>query len=276
MEVALPKVMSRSEFLDWAQSREGRYEFDGLQPVAMTGGSLGHNQITLAIHRALDRRLAGGPCRPLGPDAGVATIADVIRYPDAVVTCSRFSRSEHLVPAPVIVFEVVSPGSLRIDRVVKLREYQAVPSIRAYVIVESDAPAVTVLSRDHDGDTFRAAGLTEDDDLILAAIDTSIPMAEIYAAIDFEAVTVSVTSLFKDEGGASGGDLDGETGLFDQAVALVAREGKASTSFIQRHLSIGYNRAAKLIEQMEKEGIVSPANHVGRREVLVRRTGDEE
>ncbi len=70
------------------------------------------------------------------------------------------------------------------------------------------------------------------------------------------------------------GANDGEKGLFDQAVDVVSREGKASTSFIQRHLSIGYNRAAKLIEQMEKEGIVSPANHVGKREVLVRRSDD--
>ncbi len=69
---------------------------------------------------------------------------------------------------------------------------------------------------------------------------------------------------------------EGEQGLFDQAVSLVAREGKASTSFIQRHLQIGYNRAAKLIEQMEKEGIVSAANHVGKREVLVRRTNDDD
>jgi DNA segregation ATPase FtsK/SpoIIIE, S-DNA-T family len=72
------------------------------------------------------------------------------------------------------------------------------------------------------------------------------------------------------------GASDGEKGLFDQAVAVVAREGKASTSFIQRHLNIGYNRAAKLIEQMEKEGIVGAANHVGKREVLVRRTGGDE
>jgi S-DNA-T family DNA segregation ATPase FtsK/SpoIIIE len=70
--------------------------------------------------------------------------------------------------------------------------------------------------------------------------------------------------------------LDGDKSLFDQAVAVVAREGKASTSFIQRHLTIGYNRAAKLIEQMEKEGIITPANHVGRREILVRRTHEEE
>ncbi|MCW8087054.1 DNA translocase FtsK 4TM domain-containing protein [Roseococcus sp. MDT2-1-1] len=70
------------------------------------------------------------------------------------------------------------------------------------------------------------------------------------------------------------GASDSEKSLFDQAVAVVTREGKASTSFIQRHLNIGYNRAAKLIEQMEKEGVVSPANHVGKREVLARRTED--
>ena len=73
--------------------------------------------------------------------------------------------------------------------------------------------------------------------------------------------------------------LDGEEGegegvLYQQALAIVYRERKASTSFIQRHLRIGYNRAARLIDQMEQDGIVSPANHSGKREVLVR--GPEE
>jgi S-DNA-T family DNA segregation ATPase FtsK/SpoIIIE len=72
------------------------------------------------------------------------------------------------------------------------------------------------------------------------------------------------------------GSSDSDKSLFDQAVAVVAREGKASTSFIQRHLNIGYNKAAKLIEQMEKEGIVGTANHVGKREILVRRTHEDE
>ncbi len=76
--------------------------------------------------------------------------------------------------------------------------------------------------------------------------------------------------------GITGGNTSAEGNLYDQAVSLVAREGKASTSFIQRHLQIGYNRAAKLIEQMEKEGVVSSANHVGKREVLVRRERDED
>ena len=56
--------------------------------------------------------------------------------------------------------------------------------------------------------------------------------------------------------------------LYDKAVAIICREGKASTSFVQRHLQIGYNRAARIIEKMEKEGVVSPADRVGRREVL--------
>lgn len=67
----------------------------------------------------------------------------------------------------------------------------------------------------------------------------------------------------------SGGNENAEADMYSEAVDIVTREGKASTSFIQRHLSIGYNRAAKLIEQMEKEGIISRADHVGRRKVLV-------
>ncbi len=68
-------------------------------------------------------------------------------------------------------------------------------------------------------------------------------------------------------GADSGGSGDQ---LYDQAVALVCRERKASTSFVQRHLQIGYNRAARIIERMESEGVVTPANHVGKREVLGR------
>ena len=68
------------------------------------------------------------------------------------------------------------------------------------------------------------------------------------------------------------GEDDAESGdmLYRQAVAVVCREGKASTSFVQRHLQIGYNRAARIIERMEAEGVVSAANHVGKREVLAR------
>ncbi|MFA6021857.1 MAG: DNA translocase FtsK [Rhodospirillales bacterium] len=88
-----------------------------------------------------------------------------------------------------------------------------------------------------------------------------------------EAVTEEEEGDFGAAGGGSGGGSGDD--LYDQAVALVAREGKASTSFIQRHLQIGYNRAARLIERMEAEGVVGKPNHVGKREILVRQTRDD-
>ncbi|MBI1200501.1 MAG: cell division protein FtsK [Phenylobacterium sp.] len=97
----------------------------------------------------------------------------------------------------------------------------------------------------------------------------------------------AVAKFLRDQGVPSyldevtaGGDEDGEAGdlglggeesndLYDRAVAVVTRDGKASTSYIQRRLQIGYNRAASLIERMEQEGVVGPANHAGKREILV-------
>ncbi len=70
---------------------------------------------------------------------------------------------------------------------------------------------------------------------------------------------------------ASPGSMDAEESgdLYDRAVAIAPRDKKCSTSYIQRRLSVGYNKAASLVEQMEREGVVSPANHSGKREILI-------
>ena len=65
------------------------------------------------------------------------------------------------------------------------------------------------------------------------------------------------------------GGTPADDALYDQAVAIVAKDRKCSTSYIQRKLSVGYNKAAKLVEMMEEQGVVTQANHVGKREVLV-------
>ncbi len=83
-----------------------------------------------------------------------------------------------------------------------------------------------------------------------------------------------VTEMREDDAGEGGAfDLGGNTNsgdaLYDKAVAVVLRDRKASTSYVQRRLQIGYNRAATLIERMEEEGVISSANHAGKREILV-------
>ena len=75
----------------------------------------------------------------------------------------------------------------------------------------------------------------------------------------------SVSSSSGDESNISVGESDE---LYNEAINIVKSEGKASTSFLQRKLQIGYNRAARIIDMMEEKGIVSKANHVGKREVL--------
>ena len=81
-----------------------------------------------------------------------------------------------------------------------------------------------------------------------------------------------VTASAEEDDGEGGGDLFGEgaggSDLYDQAVAVVTRDRKASTSYIQRRLQIGYNRAASLMERMEREGVVGAANHAGKRDIL--------
>jgi len=103
-----------------------------------------------------------------------------VRYPDAVVTCSKFNARDRLVPNPVIVFEVVSPTSVHMDHVIKLHEYQAVSTIRRYIIVESDTAAITLHARDQDRVAFDAGKLGYSDTIRLPEIGIEIPVASIY------------------------------------------------------------------------------------------------
>jgi Uma2 family endonuclease len=179
--------MTRGQFLDWAQARDERYEFDGFQPVAMTGGTINHNVITLNIHRALHARLQGTGCRPFGPDVGVATIGDAVRYPHGVVTRTKVPGTDRRVPGVVAVFEVISPASGLIDRIDKVREYHAVPSIRRYVMLESTSIGLTVLARRGEGDQWTATTLIAGETLQMPELGIEIPVTELYQGTDLPA-----------------------------------------------------------------------------------------
>ena len=185
MNAPLRKAWTQEEFFSWAERQEPRYEFDGFQPVAMTGGTINHDRITRKLNRSLDTRLGTGPCEPLGPNAGVETAGKAVRYPDALVTCSKVEGEGYVVPGVVVVFEVISPSSSRIDRIVKLREYAAIPSVRRYVILESTTIGLTVFERSGPDEMWRAAALTKDDILRMPEIGIEIPVAEFYEGMAF-------------------------------------------------------------------------------------------
>ena len=84
MTLALRKVMTRQEVFDWAATQDARDGFDGIEPVAMTGGNLGHGRVMRNIGFQLTNRLRGETCGLLGLDAGGATVGNAVRDPDAV------------------------------------------------------------------------------------------------------------------------------------------------------------------------------------------------
>ena len=136
---------------------------------------------------ALRQRLRGDAMPRARPDAAIATVGEAVRHPDALVTCSPVPGNAHLVPSPVVVFEVLSPGSGRIDRIVKLREYLAVPSILRYVLLEWSGAALTVLEREPGAGQWTATALAETDTLRLPEIGAEIPVGEFYQDVDLPA-----------------------------------------------------------------------------------------
>lgn len=186
MNVALRK-WTQEEFFVWAESQDTRYEFDGFQPVAITGGTSGSSAIGVNLIVSLHGKLRGSGCRPLGPDAGVETVSRAIRYPNALVTCTKFDRNVKVIPSVIAVFEVVgsTAESSRRDRIIKVREYAAVPSIRRYVIVESSSAGLTVMERSSPEQPWQVTTLTGDDILRIPEIGVEIPVSEFYEGISF-------------------------------------------------------------------------------------------
>jgi Uma2 family endonuclease len=184
MNLAVRKPMTLAEFLTWEERQEQRYEFDGSEPVAMTGGTAGHATVQRNLAIALGGRLRGKPCQFYGSDLKIQVAENHIRYPDGMVVSSHVDRSAKVVPDPIVIFEVLSPGTAAKDRIVKAREYQATPSVQRYVMLEQERVGATVLVRAKDG--WSALILKDDDTLEMPEIGLAIPLAEFYEGLTFE------------------------------------------------------------------------------------------
>src|SRR5271165_7534006 len=184
MNLAVRKPMSLAEFLEWEERQELRYEFDGVEPFAMTGGSLRHAAIQRNLAMAIGSRLRGKPCQFFGSDLKIQAAESSSRYPDGMVLCSDMDPSLKIVRNPVVIFEVLSPSTADNDRIVKAREYQATPSVKRYVMLEQARVGATVHIRAQDG--WSVLVLKDDDILDMPEIGLEIPLAEFYEGLDFE------------------------------------------------------------------------------------------
>jgi Uma2 family endonuclease len=172
--------MTLTEFLAWEGGQEPRFEFDGFQPVAITGGTIARDQIIFDLRTALEVRLAGKPCRPLGPNVKII-VDGLTRYPDAMVVGWPVSLAATVASEPVIVFEVLSDGGTQTDLIDKNREYRATPSIQRYVVLQQTHKAAIVFAR---RDNLWLSEIVSGDDasLDLPEIGVTVPFKEVYAS----------------------------------------------------------------------------------------------
>ncbi|HEY6432364.1 MAG TPA: Uma2 family endonuclease [Acetobacteraceae bacterium] len=180
------------EFLPWEANQPGeenqpaKYELVDGQPRLMTGETQAHHLIGLNIVAVLRDRLRGSPCRPCGSDLRVITGTDNARYPDALIDCGRFDPQSHNASEPAVVFEVLSRSTGWLDMQIKLRDYDATPTIRFYVVVSQEELNVVIWTRSENGRLTLGANLTgAGETMTLYPDEARLALAEIYEGMGF-------------------------------------------------------------------------------------------
>ncbi|KPQ40180.1 MAG: putative protein conserved in cyanobacteria [Phormidium sp. OSCR] len=182
-----PSRLTPQEYLDWEAQQEYRYEYIDGEIIAMTGGTIPHNDIALNFYRALYPHLRQRGCRANVSDVKVEDSKNErYFYPDLVVTCDAEDlRAQDLVKHPTVIVEVLSPSTAGGDRGTKLKCYRQIPSLQEYVLVDSQSMAVELYRRGNgkmwlyseyeSGETVRLESLDFELDLSVLYDNVNLP-----------------------------------------------------------------------------------------------------
>ena len=185
-------LISPEEYLDGEKLADVRHEYLAGVVYAMAGASIGHNEIAQNISAWLRAALRGKPCRTFieAVKVRIQRAEDtVFYYPDVFVACDPRDTHDYYRDFPAVIFEVLSPDTTRFDWREKRWAYQTIETLQTYVLVDQFKPEVTVWQR---GGEDAPVKLTKPDDLLpLPGLGLSLPLAEIYAGIQFPTARVA-------------------------------------------------------------------------------------
>jgi Uma2 family endonuclease len=182
---AIPKAaewISPDDYLEGERSAEVRHEYVDGHVYAMAGASDDHNRIAGNIFRELGNALRSHQCEPFINDMKVKippAFADVYYYPDVLVACDPTDNARYFRERPTVIIEVLSPETERTDRREKAIAYRQIPTVEAYVLVEQERMAATILRRTEPGwqsDVIEGRGSI----VRLPGIGVEIPLQHIY------------------------------------------------------------------------------------------------
>ncbi len=182
------RPISPEEYLEAEQWRDVKHEYVAGRTYAMVGTSGAHNLIAGNLYTALRAHLRGRSCRAFIADLKVKIEpAHVFYYPDVVVSCDThdLAPAARVLSRPILIVEVLSPTTERTDREEKLHNYQKLESLQEYVLVAQNLAEVRVYRRT--GPDWNVQSFAEGEQVRLAAVDLTLPMAAVYEDVDFPA-----------------------------------------------------------------------------------------
>lgn len=176
--------ISEADYLEGEKIAEIKHEYIDGQVYAMSGASANHNLLAGNIYGEFRNHLKGKPCRPYTADMKVKTGSRYF-YPDVLVDCSDIAGDSHFTENPVILVEVLSKSTRRMDETTKRLAYMQIPSLQEYVLIEQDIVNVEVMRREAH---WQSEHYYLGDEVTFNAIGLTIAVAEIYDGVKNEDV----------------------------------------------------------------------------------------
>ncbi|MEY6433031.1 Uma2 family endonuclease [Thioalkalicoccus limnaeus] len=169
-------------YLAWEAEQREKHEYLRGEVFAMVGARQEHVLVALNVASALKQRLRGGPCRAYVSDMKLrVAAADAFFYPDVMVSCDARDRvAEHYLEHPILIVEILSPGTEAFDRGAKAAAYRLLPALREYVLIDIAARRAEAYRRTEEGDWLLHDCRPEDGTCRFASVEVSLAFDEIF------------------------------------------------------------------------------------------------
>jgi Uma2 family endonuclease len=196
MEIKEPAIqyglfpkMTAAEYLDWERDQEERHEYIQGEIVAMSGASFNHNRLQANLIVGIGSFLKGKECNIFGNDLRIeAKSSEAYWYPDVTIICGEIEAVDHqleIAKNPTVVIEILSPSTQRKDMGKKKFFYMQIPSLKEYIMIDSQSVSVETIRRRNDGTWENLLTLDMNDTLFINTINFQMPLVDIYANIKF-------------------------------------------------------------------------------------------
>lgn len=181
MDSVLDRPWTRDSFLAWEDQQEGKFEFNGRNIIPTTGGTVAHQMIVFNVLVQLSRLMRELPFWYYTKCGCASALASAIRTSSS----APLDQTTRTLTDAVAIFEVLSDDTAVTDRVTKLIDYAAVPSLRSYVLLEQSAVAATLFQREPGSASIASAHTIGE--LAPPGLDISLPLADLYEGLTFPA-----------------------------------------------------------------------------------------